>query len=488
MNKYFTLILIAITILFSTAISGCQEDPQSPDIENNSPISSAGTGKTILIGETAAFEGTASDADLDDTLSFSWSIISVPDASIIISADISNPDTLNASFTPDVPGEYTVRLTVSDGTNAASADAVVRAVGFVIGLNDNNNAECAYIHNGEFTPLDAPDNIDDPGNYSINTIEYTEGAVYTGGSFTYQMDGDWRQPVYWQDNVDHELIMPPQGPISCEITTLLVEPGGGIEAIVRNVSGDGDFYYYLNSLGYVSDSEAVSAAPAWSMYMVTEIFRHGDDVFQIGVAGDAGPTTFFMAKNGAEIVHSTSYVPNPVTDSDFDVHGTLFIRDADSDSDSKVYLYGRWRDADDYYHACYTVNDGSRTDIAPQVYVEGYNHYISYMDSLENYIYYYTDFSDTSTSVFAGGTELTMQIPHEGETEVIVSNLEHFYIEEIDGSIFVAGGYTYSDFQQNFYNVAVIWRDGTIVFEDFDNDYSDGLNYDLASIEAADFY
>ena len=489
MKKHFKLILVVITILITAIISGCEEDPQSPENTdtNTQPTGSAGIGKTVLVGEPAIFEGSAEDADTDDSLSYSWSITSVPGGSSVTDSDISDADTLNASFIPDVPGEYGVQLTVSDGTDSITAEATVRAAGFVIGLNDNNGLESAYIQNGTFHPLDEPDDLDPlGGRYTLNTIEYVEGAVYSAGSFTYQADGDWQQPVYWNNTADNALPLPVGQFVSYEINTLVVEPGGGIQAIVRDTGGSGSFHYLMGVIGYVSDSDAVLADPAWNYYMVTDLFRSGSDVFQIGTAGNEGTSeTFFMAGNGAEIVHSTSYVPNPMIDEYFDVTGSLFIRGA-ADEDSLVYLYGRWRDGNDIL-AGYTVNDGAWVDLAPPVYAEGYNQYIKYMDSADDYILYYMDEPDITNKVFVNGSEAVMETPHDGESEVSIDYLEYEYMEEIGGSIFVLGGYTYSYLQES-YNVAAVWRDGMIVYEGYDDDNTDEYLYDSSSIIGADFY
>ena len=50
-----------------------------------------------------------------DNLYYRWSFVSRPAGSALSSADINDRDDVTASVTPDVAGEYTLRLWVSDG-------------------------------------------------------------------------------------------------------------------------------------------------------------------------------------------------------------------------------------------------------------------------------------------------------------------------------------------------------------------------------------
>ncbi|PIW85667.1 MAG: hypothetical protein COZ95_03255 [Nitrospirae bacterium CG_4_8_14_3_um_filter_50_41] len=52
----------------------------------------------------------------------------MPDGSVLTSADIHNAGTASPSFTPDVDGDYVLRLTVSDGKAEASDNVMVTAV------------------------------------------------------------------------------------------------------------------------------------------------------------------------------------------------------------------------------------------------------------------------------------------------------------------------------------------------------------------------
>jgi hypothetical protein len=66
------------------------------------------------------------DAD-GDPLTYAWTFSSGPTGS---AATFSNPTALNSTFTPDLPGSYTVTLAVNDGTATTSASMTIRAVDY----------------------------------------------------------------------------------------------------------------------------------------------------------------------------------------------------------------------------------------------------------------------------------------------------------------------------------------------------------------------
>ena len=84
-------------------------------ILNSAPTADAGIYQTILPGATAQLAGSGLDAN-NDNLDFTWSVSIAPSGS---AATITNPNSPNATFKPDVLGNYTLELLVSDNTDSA---------------------------------------------------------------------------------------------------------------------------------------------------------------------------------------------------------------------------------------------------------------------------------------------------------------------------------------------------------------------------------
>lgn len=88
---------------------------------NNPPLINAGANFSAEVGVGVTLAGSASDSD-GDALSTTWSFTSVPTGS---TATLTNSNQLDATFTPDLVGTYTVELMATDGTDQASGTVTV---------------------------------------------------------------------------------------------------------------------------------------------------------------------------------------------------------------------------------------------------------------------------------------------------------------------------------------------------------------------------
>ncbi|HET6637762.1 MAG TPA: PKD domain-containing protein [Gemmatimonadota bacterium] len=83
----------------------------------------------ILVGESVTATAAFTDAD-GDPLEFEWTL-DAPDGSA--ATPTISLDETQATFTPDVPGEYVIAVTVSDGEKSAQAQFIVTAFPMVAG-------------------------------------------------------------------------------------------------------------------------------------------------------------------------------------------------------------------------------------------------------------------------------------------------------------------------------------------------------------------
>ena len=91
-----------------------------PDAE---PIANAGGPYAVVQDQSVVLDGTASSDDNGD-LAFAWSVTSAPAGSS--GGTLQNAATATPSFTPDVPGEFSMHLVVTDSVGQTdAADATV---------------------------------------------------------------------------------------------------------------------------------------------------------------------------------------------------------------------------------------------------------------------------------------------------------------------------------------------------------------------------
>ncbi len=92
--------------------------------ENASPIVDITVDTNIAVGEQTSLIATATDPD-GDTLQYAWSITAAPTGS---AAALINADQSTSTFTPDIEGEYSIQLIVSDGTEDVTRTATIQAM------------------------------------------------------------------------------------------------------------------------------------------------------------------------------------------------------------------------------------------------------------------------------------------------------------------------------------------------------------------------
>lgn len=88
---------------------------------NSAPVADAGTDLNVITGAQVALNGDSSSDPDGDTLTYAWTLDSIPSAS---SATLSNETSVQASFVADLDGTYTASLVVNDGNINSSPDSI----------------------------------------------------------------------------------------------------------------------------------------------------------------------------------------------------------------------------------------------------------------------------------------------------------------------------------------------------------------------------
>ncbi|AXT72922.1 PKD domain-containing protein [Vibrio sp. dhg] len=89
--------------------------PKNLEPANEAPVANAGADISIRAGESIVLDGTGSFDDNTPTelLEFNWTVVNLPDGSSAVERFFGN-DTARPTLTTDLPGEYTVKLQVTD--------------------------------------------------------------------------------------------------------------------------------------------------------------------------------------------------------------------------------------------------------------------------------------------------------------------------------------------------------------------------------------
>jgi hypothetical protein len=92
---------------------------------NAPPVANAGPAQNVTIPATVTLDGTGSFDPNGSALGYTWTFQSRPTGS---TATLNAPNTANPTFSPDLPGEYVVRLVVNDGSlNSSPATVLITA-------------------------------------------------------------------------------------------------------------------------------------------------------------------------------------------------------------------------------------------------------------------------------------------------------------------------------------------------------------------------
>jgi hypothetical protein len=128
-------------------------------VNNAAPVANAGTNQSVSIGSVVTLDGTNSSDANRDTLTYKWTMGSIPSGS---SATLSSAISPNPKFTADVAGTYSAILMVNDGKVESTASVVT------ITASAANSAPVANAGLQQNVPLSTTVTLDGSGSSDAN--------------------------------------------------------------------------------------------------------------------------------------------------------------------------------------------------------------------------------------------------------------------------------------------------------------------------------
>jgi len=204
-----TLLNTSIALMFSAvSLTGCGgSGTDSP--KNIIPVANAGIDQNVSTGNAVTLDASSStDAD-GDTLSYSWSLTSLPTDS---TASLSDSSSAVPTFTVDLDGSYVAQLIVNDGTEDSVADTITIVAETANSAPVANAGIDQNVSTGNAVTLDASSSTDADGDalsfsWTFVSIPETSSAVLFSeneaeASFVPDVDGSFIIQIKVSDGLD----------------------------------------------------------------------------------------------------------------------------------------------------------------------------------------------------------------------------------------------------------------------------------------------
>ena len=162
-------------------------------VGNAAPVANAGPAQSVIVGTKVTLAGSVTDANVGDTVTYSWSLTSKPSGS---SAALSSATDVRPTFTADVAGVYVVQLVVNDG----KLDSVASTV--TITASAGNAAPVANAGAAQSVAINALVTLDGSGSSDANGDTLTYSWALTskpGGSSSALSSATAVKPTFTPD-------------------------------------------------------------------------------------------------------------------------------------------------------------------------------------------------------------------------------------------------------------------------------------------------
>ncbi len=137
---------------------------------NSAPVARAGDDQNVTIGAEVTLDGSgSSDAD-SDSLTYAWSFTTTPDNS---TASLDDDTAVEPTFTADMEGDYVLQLVVNDGTTDSAADTIT------ITAASGNSAPVAQAGDDQNVTTGAEVTLDGSGSSDADSNPLTYAWSFT---------------------------------------------------------------------------------------------------------------------------------------------------------------------------------------------------------------------------------------------------------------------------------------------------------------------
>jgi len=156
--------------------SGMVEATQSFDF-NTPPVADAGADQAIQLGMTAQLSGSGTSDDYTEfsDLRWAWTIKTAPAGSLIA---LSSADTPSPSFKPDIEGQYTVKVVVTDSSGLQGEDETIVTVATILANGGFEDGLSGWTTSGNVEIQSGPPYIPTQGT---NLVSFSAGNSANGG-------------------------------------------------------------------------------------------------------------------------------------------------------------------------------------------------------------------------------------------------------------------------------------------------------------------
>lgn len=179
---------------------------------NSAPVANAGADQSIETGSVATLNGSeSSDAD-GDSVSYQWSLTSVPSNSAAV---LSNTTGASPTFKADIDGSYVAELIVSDGKASSDPDAVTIVAATANSVPVANAGGDQNIVAGSVVTLDGSTSFDADGDalsyqWSLSSFPSGSTAVLSNSTaaepaFKADVDGSYIAQLIVNDGAEHSV-------------------------------------------------------------------------------------------------------------------------------------------------------------------------------------------------------------------------------------------------------------------------------------------